>query len=179
MDKTIIIGSAVVVIIIIAAGAFFFLTGNNGTETYTSTTVATTAYTTVQGSATSSQPTTAASTTIAANSSSRTVVLENSATYGSYLANASGFTLYTYTSDVPGSGTSACYSSCAAIWPIFYAASISVSQGLNASDFGAITRTDGTKQTTYKGHPLYFFMSDHRSGDVNGNNFGGFKIAAK
>lgn len=178
MDKIIIIGSAVVAIIIIAAGAFF-LTGNKSAGNYTSSTTATTAYTTVQGYTTISQPTTVVSTTIGPNPSSHTIVLENSTTYGSYLANASGFTLYTYTNDVPNSGKSTCYSSCAANWPIFYTANISVSQGLNASNFGVITRTDGTKQTTHNGYPLYFFVSDHKSGDVNGNNVGGFKIATK
>ncbi len=170
MDRAIIIGSVMVAIIIIAAVAFL-LTGNKSAGNPAGSTIATTAYTTI------SQPTTTVSTTMATNSSSQTVVLENSATYGSHLANASGFTLYTYTNDVPNSGQSACYSSCAANWPIFYATNIVVSQGLNASKFGVIARTDGTKQTTYNGYPLYFFVSDHKSGDANGNNVGGFKIA--
>jgi predicted lipoprotein with Yx(FWY)xxD motif len=62
-------------------------------------------------------------------------------------------------------------------WPVFYAANISAPQGLNASDFGTITRSDGKQQTTYKGYPLYFFIGDHKPGDINGNNVGGFKLA--
>ena len=104
-------------------------------------------------------------------------MIETSASAGSYLANSRGFTLYTYTNDVPNSGSSTCYSSCAANWPIFYAATVSIPPGLNASDFSVITRTDGTTQTTYKGYPLYFFAADHNPGEINGNNVGGFKVA--
>jgi len=40
---------------------------------------------------------------------------------------------------------------------------------------GTITRTDGTKQVTYDGHPLYTFQLDTAAGDTKGqgsNNFG-------
>jgi Secreted repeat of unknown function len=41
---------------------------------------------------------------------------------------------------------------------------------------GGTTRTDGTRQATYNGHPLYYFAADKAAGDVKGqgiNNFGG------
>ena len=37
---------------------------------------------------------------------------------------------------------------------------------------GAITRDDGSLQVTYKGLPLYFFHSDSKPGDTNGNYTG-------
>ncbi len=44
-----------------------------------------------------------------------------------------------------------------------------------ASDLGTITRSDGTKQVTYDGHPLYYFVGDSAAGQTNGqgsDNFG-------
>jgi len=84
----------------------------------------------------------------------------------SYLTDDSGMTLYYFTLDT--NGQSACYGGCAEAWPIFYAASVMVSDPLTASDFGTITRTDGSKQTTYKGWPLYYWAQDKVPGDMTG-----------
>jgi predicted lipoprotein with Yx(FWY)xxD motif len=100
-----------------------------------------------------------------------------SAAIGNYLANSTGFTLYIYSKDTPNSGNSSCYSTCATNWPPFYSANIVVPSGLNASDFGTITRTGGSKQTTYNGYPLYYFIGDHAAGQTNGQNLVGFKVA--
>ena len=91
---------------------------------------------------------------------------------GAYLTNSTGWTLYIYLKDVPNNGTSACYGKCAATWPAFYAANLQVPAGLNASLFGTITRTDGTKQTTYEGWPLYYFAPDKQAGQTNGQGVG-------
>jgi predicted lipoprotein with Yx(FWY)xxD motif len=87
-----------------------------------------------------------------------------------YLTDAKGMTLYYYTKDADGQ--SACYGGCATAWPIFYAADISVSAPLQPADFGTITRTDGTKQTTYKGWPLYYWQKDTKPGDATGEGVG-------
>ena len=88
-------------------------------------------------------------------------------------------TLYTYSSDIQNNGASACYSSCATNWPPFYTDTLSLPSQLNPSDFSVIQRTDGSKQITYKGYPLYLFIGDQKAGDVNGNNVGGFIVATK
>ena len=35
---------------------------------------------------------------------------------------------------------------------------------------GTISRTDGTTQATYDGHPLYTYIGDNAPGQASGNN---------
>lgn len=88
-----------------------------------------------------------------------------------YLADAKGMTLYYFTLDTDGQ--SACYGPCEKAWPVFYAKDITVSSDLDASDFGTIVRTDGTKETTYKGWPLYHWVNDKSPGDMSGEGVHG------
>ena len=47
--------------------------------------------------------------------------------------------------------------------------------GAKAADLGTTERSDGTRQLTYHGHPLYYYVSDHSSGEATGegvNSFG-------
>ena len=96
-----------------------------------------------------------------------TVNLVTDEDFGSYLVNETGFSLYYYIDD-PGNGTSACYDDCLNSWPAFYAENITVPESLNSSDFTEVIRTDGTKQTAYKGWPLYFYSEDAAPGDIKG-----------
>lgn len=95
------------------------------------------------------------------------------AQYGQMLVDANGRTLYYFATDKPGTGNSTCYGQCIVTWPAFPAAPITVSPPLKTADFGEITRTDGTKQTTYMGWPLYYFASDAAPGDVKGQGIKG------
>jgi predicted lipoprotein with Yx(FWY)xxD motif len=87
--------------------------------------------------------------------------------FGNILTDSGGRTLYFFSLDA--NGRSACSGSCVVAWPVFYAAAPTLSSGLNSSDFAAITRTDGTLQTTYKGWPLYYFSADSAAGSVRGD----------
>jgi predicted lipoprotein with Yx(FWY)xxD motif len=105
--------------------------------------------------------------------SSNTIDLAYKSTLGAYLTNGSGWTLYLFAKDTPNNGTSACYGGCAKTWPPFYAANLNLTPGLNASSFGTITRTDGSKQLTYNGWPLYHFAPDKAAGQTNGQGIVG------
>jgi len=98
-------------------------------------------------------------------------IMVTTSTLGTILADAKGNTLYYFANDVPASGASTCTAQCAIVWPAFSAGTIQVSDPLNLTDFGTITRADGTQQTTWHGWPLYYYASDSAPGDVNGENF--------
>jgi predicted lipoprotein with Yx(FWY)xxD motif len=83
------------------------------------------------------------------------------------LTNAKGLTLYWFAPDT--SGRSTCYGSCTAYWPPVAGPASPLPQGVTGK-FGVTTRTDGTKQETYNGHPLYTYVGDSARGQANGNN---------
>ena len=86
------------------------------------------------------------------------------------LVNSSGMTLYKFSAD--SGGTSACSGACATAWPPVTVASGTTPKGGSGATgtFGTITRSDGTKQVTYNGDPLYTFAGDTSAGATNGQN---------
>ena len=82
------------------------------------------------------------------------------------LTNANGLTLYWFAPDT--STKSACYGSCAAYWPPVTGNPLA-GPGVTGR-LGTITRTDGTTQATYDGHPLYTYIADNAPGKDAGNN---------
>jgi predicted lipoprotein with Yx(FWY)xxD motif len=82
------------------------------------------------------------------------------------LTNASGLTLYWFAPDT--SGKSVCYGSCAAYWPPV-TGTPSAGPGVTGT-LGTITRTGGSIQATYDGHPLYTYIGDNAPGQASGNN---------
>jgi predicted lipoprotein with Yx(FWY)xxD motif len=82
------------------------------------------------------------------------------------LANAHGFTLYSFAPDTPAA--SKCYGSCAVYWPPV-TGTTAAGHGLPGT-VTIITRTDGTRQLTYNGHPLYTYIGDTAPGQARGNN---------
>jgi len=103
-----------------------------------------------------------------------TVMTGSTSQLGTFLVDGKGITLYNFTID--SRDKSACTGGCVGVWPLFYASSIKVPAGLNASDFSSFTRTDGKMQTAYKGMPLYYYIADSSPGQTTGqglNQFGG------
>ncbi len=92
---------------------------------------------------------------------------------GAYLVNGSGFTLYYLQNDSAKLDASTCYGECAALWHPFYTPDVRLSDDLDPIDFGVITRTDGSKQTTFKNWPLYLYSKDKYPGDRKGDGIDG------
>jgi predicted lipoprotein with Yx(FWY)xxD motif len=81
------------------------------------------------------------------------------------VTNSKGFTLYWFVPDT--STTSKCTGSCATFWPPVKGPATAGS-GVTGT-LGTITRSDGTTQATYDGHPLYTFAGDTAPGQAKGN----------
>lgn len=90
----------------------------------------------------------------------------------SHLTDAEGRSLYVFGNDVDG--VSSCYDECAVNWPPLLVEGEPVAgQGVAASLLGTTERSDGTRQVTYSGMPLYYFMGDEAPGDTTGHGRGG------
>jgi predicted lipoprotein with Yx(FWY)xxD motif len=102
--------------------------------------------------------------------------LKTDSHFGSYLADANGNALYFFSLDAKDS--SECTGSCLTSWPLSYTAGPTFGTGLTASDFSTITRSDGAKQTTYKGWPLYTYAGDS-PGNIGGDGLESIWYVAK
>jgi predicted lipoprotein with Yx(FWY)xxD motif len=95
---------------------------------------------------------------------------------GQILVGPNGRTIYLFLAD--SGTTSNCNSaSCVQAWPpVLTSGAPKAGAGVTASLLGTTTRRDGTTEVTYAGHPLYYFVSDTKAGEVSGqgiNAFGG------
>src|SRR5437763_2924214 len=99
--------------------------------------------------------------TPASTNASATSVMVKTAhgSVGTYLVGPSGRALYLWMGDK--NGMSACSGACAKVWPpLTTSGKPGASGGAMSADLGTISRSDGTKQVTYKGHPLYYYSGD-------------------
>ena len=117
----------------------------------------------------STSSTTSPSTSSAAGGSSAVVKAVTVPTYGLILTNTSGLPLYTL--------SGSCTGACASAWP-----ALTVTAGTTPAQVAGVTgaigvakQANGTYQVTYKGSPLYTFVSDS-SGQVTGQNVAGFSV---
>ena len=105
------------------------------------------------------------------------IIVKTDSHFGSVITDSSGKALYFYSFDA--NGNSSCNGSCLVNWPAFYVNGPSFGAGLSQSDFSTITRSDNTKQTTYKGWPLYYFKGDAAAGDITGDGINRIFFVAK
>jgi len=101
------------------------------------------------------------SATTAAGSALRTVRISSVIV----LANATGLTLYWFAPDT--ATKSACSGTCASYWPPVKGPA-PAGPGVTGK-LATITRSDGSVQATYDGHPLYTYVGDGAPGQANGN----------
>jgi predicted lipoprotein with Yx(FWY)xxD motif len=108
------------------------------------------------------------------SSASATSVSTASGALGRYLVGSSGRALYLWVADP--NDKSVCAGACAKFWPPLLTKSAPVAAGgVAAGQLGTIARSNGSKQVTYDGHPLYYFALDKSMGSITGqgsDNFG-------
>jgi len=118
------------------------------------------------GSATSARSSVAANSAISVRQTS----------LGKTLTDANGRTLYLFAGDKPD--VSNLSSAGRAFWPPFTSAiKPSATGGALAHEIGSVNGTSRTRQLTYNGHPLYYFVGDHQPGQTAGqglNQFGAY-----
>jgi predicted lipoprotein with Yx(FWY)xxD motif len=98
---------------------------------------------------------------------STTMIMTHSTSRGTVLANAQGQTIYWFAIDT--ATKSNCAGSCATYWPPVIGKPAAAAGQSLPHGFGTITRSDGSVQATYFGHPLYTYAGDSAPGQINGN----------
>ena len=108
----------------------------------------------------------AATTTTTAKSSPRPVSAVDTRTgsLGTFLVDAKGRTLYLW--DADHGSKSSCDGACAQAWPPLTTTS--------TPKAGTTMRSDGSREVTYAGHPLYYFAGDTTPGQTTGQGNNGF-----
>jgi predicted lipoprotein with Yx(FWY)xxD motif len=75
--------------------------------------------------------------------------------------------LYLFVSDTATKST--CAGTCLTYWPPLEASgSVTTGPGVDKAKLGTLTGTNGRKQVSYAGHPLYFYAGDSKPGDTTG-----------
>lgn len=117
----------------------------------------------------------------AAASAPTSSVTAAGSSYGRILFDGRGFVLYAFTHDPRGRST--CSGDCAKAWPPYVVRGRpSAGPGVNAKLLGTTTRRDGSKQVTYAGRPLYYYVGDRKPKQIlcqNVREFGGLWLVVR
>jgi predicted lipoprotein with Yx(FWY)xxD motif len=107
-----------------------------------------------------------------------TLDVKTSDKLGDYIADADGRALYLFKADTQAKdgkeAAATCYDDCAKAWPPLVADATKAGDKVQAALIGTVARKDGSKQVTYNGWPLYYFIKDKAPGDTNGQDIKGF-----
>jgi predicted lipoprotein with Yx(FWY)xxD motif len=126
----------------------------------------------------SSTPATSSTSSTSASSGAVTVAAKEIKPYGKVLVNASGHALYIFAPDKAKKVT--CTGACAKIWPpltLPSGAKPAAASGVKSSLLGSDPNPSGGRVATYKGWPLYAYVTDTTAGVAHGEGLnlnGGF-----
>lgn len=85
--------------------------------------------------------------------------------YGTILTDGAGRTLYIFTRD--RQGPSRCFGACATAWPpLLTRGAPRAVRGADPRLVGSVRRRGGTRQVTYRGRPVYFYVGESKAGQV-------------
>jgi predicted lipoprotein with Yx(FWY)xxD motif len=101
--------------------------------------------------------------------------------FGTILFDGRGFVLYAFTRDTRG--RSACSGACARAWPPYIVTGKLIGgSGVAAARLGTIRRSNGSRQATYAGRPLYYYVGDRKPRQIlcqNVSEFGGLWLVVR
>jgi len=110
-----------------------------------------------------------------ATASSAALGVTTNSSLGQIVTTGSGMTVYRYDADSANPSKSNCSGGCASAWPpVLVTGSVMPSvNGVSSTLVGEVTRSDGTKQLTLGGWPLYTYAGDMSAKQTNGQGSGG------
>jgi predicted lipoprotein with Yx(FWY)xxD motif len=109
----------------------------------------------------------------AAKTAGDTAVALRTTHLGPTLVDSSGRTLYLFEKDTTMAST--CDGACASVWPPLTTNGKPHAQaGISAAKLGTTKRKDGKTEITYVGHPLYYYVSDTKPGQLSGEGLDQF-----
>lgn len=101
--------------------------------------------------------------------------------FGTILFDGRGFVLYAFTRDTHG--RSACSGACAKAWPPYIVTGKLIGRaGIAAGRLATVRRSDGSRQVTYAGRPLYYYVGDRKPRQIlcqNVSEFGGLWLVVR
>jgi predicted lipoprotein with Yx(FWY)xxD motif len=105
----------------------------------------------------------------------------HSSAYGQVLFDGRGFVLYAFTKD--SRGRSACSGACVKAWPPYLVrGALRAGAGVKAPLLGTVRRSNGSRQVTYAGRPLYYYVGDTKPRQIrcqNVSEFGGLWLVVR
>jgi predicted lipoprotein with Yx(FWY)xxD motif len=113
----------------------------------------------------------------AATAAGKATVAVRSSGHGKILVSGSnGRSLYLDVAD--GKNKSNCTGQCASAWPpLLVSGKPRAGAGVAAAKLGSIKR-GASRQVTYAGHPLYYWMGDTKPGQTTGEGINGFYLVS-